>query len=333
MLFSLIRRPAAISSWSAALSNRLTLRSVTTTTNASLTHPRSTLSLSPSSLPSSSSSVFRRSNNRRSFSFGNEQLPPDDPQALFKPIPPTELNLEMAKGIQTANHLILKYGVGRQRLILLSKDNDMPLVIKWQRMMEVYLGAQLHVVAALGYSTDESGIMMYTQQLGQFVGTKCTQDQQEEFRVVGRETWREMLTIAFDLDQELINEKYGNELSIVDARNIVHKVASRLIEPNILEEVATRVSLLSGRKNFPPFFLLFLMVGFSLSLLLLIHASNYTAPHTSFYPFLRLDNYHRVSEIFCLLSFKTLTSYSYEDIIFAHCSFFSFLPSVLFSFP
>ena len=256
MLFSLTRRPATISRWS-AFSNRLALRSVTT--NASLTHPLHlcTKSSSPSSPLSSPSSalLFRRSNNnRRSFSFGNEQLPPDDPQALFKPIPPTELNLEMAKGIQTANHLILKYGVGRQRLKLLSKDNDMPLVIKWQRMMEVYLGAQLHVVAALGYSTDESGIMMYTQQLGQFVGTKCTQDQQEEFRTVGRETWREMLTIAFDLDEELC-EKYGNELSIVDARNIVHKVASRLIEPNILEEVATQVSILFGRKSeFPSLF-------------------------------------------------------------------------------
>merc|ERR1712028_238617 len=31
--------------------------------------------------------------------------------------------------------------------------------------MEIYLGAQLHVVAALGYPTDESGIMIYTQQI------------------------------------------------------------------------------------------------------------------------------------------------------------------------
>jgi len=148
----------------------------------------------------------------------------------------------MAKGIQTANHLILKYGVGRQRLELLSKENDgMPLVIKWQQMMEIYLGAQLHVVAALGYTTDENGIMMYTQQLAQFIGTKCTPEQQDGFRSVGRETWREMLTIAFDLDKDLIAKKYGNELSIVDARNIVHKAASRLIEPRILEEVATRV--------------------------------------------------------------------------------------------
>lgn len=181
---------------------------------------------------------------QRFFSSDMQQLPPDDPQAQFKPTPPTELNMEMAKGIQTANHLILKYGVGRQRLELLAKESDstMPLVIKWQRMMEIYLGAQLHVVAALGYQTDEQGIMMYTQQLAQFVGTKCDLETQDEFRATGRETWREMLATAFDLDKDMIAEKYGNELSIVDARNIVHKVASALIEPNILEEVATRVS-------------------------------------------------------------------------------------------
>jgi len=179
----------------------------------------------------------------------SQQLPPDDPQAQFQATPPTELNMEMAQGIQTANHLILKHGVGRQRLELLSKENTMPLVVKWQRMMEIYLGAQLHVVASLGYQTDETGIMTYTQQLAQFVGTKCDPNTQDEFRAKGRDTWREMLTIAFDLDRDMIAEKYGNELSIVDARNIVHKVASALIEPEILEEVATRVGQLPPQSN------------------------------------------------------------------------------------
>jgi hypothetical protein len=173
----------------------------------------------------------------RSFS----QLPPDDPQARFKPSPPSSLNLEMAEGIQQANQLILKHGVGKQRLELLAQDKSMPLVVKWQRMMEIYLGAQLHVVAALGYETNEQGIMMYTQQLAQFVGAECSPEQQDTFRQVGRDTWRNMLVKAFDLDTDMIEEKYGNELSIVDARNIVHKVASKLIEPSILEEVAKRV--------------------------------------------------------------------------------------------
>lgn len=184
----------------------------------------------------------------------HNQLPPDDPQTQFKPTPPTSLNLDMVQKIQSANNLILKYGVGRQRLELLAKkDSDdlyqnMSLVLKWQRMMEIYLGAQLHVIASLGYDTNETGIMAYTQQLGQFISTQCTHDQQEDFRKVGRDTWREMLAIAFDLNKDDIRDKYitsandeGYELSIVDARNIVHKVASKLVEPHILEEVAIRV--------------------------------------------------------------------------------------------
>eukprot|EP00536_Pseudo-nitzschia_multiseries_P009486 jgi/Psemu1/319651/estExt_fgenesh1_pm.C_2640016 len=155
----------------------------------------------------------------------------------------------MAKGIQSANHLILKHGVGKQRLELLAKESELPLVVKWQRMMEIYLGTQLHVVAALGYETNEQGIMMYTQQLAQFVGTKCDPSVQDQFRTTGRETWREMLVIAFDLDEDLIAEKYGNELSIVDARNIVHRVASALIEPHILDEVATRVGQLPPQSD------------------------------------------------------------------------------------
>jgi hypothetical protein len=156
--------------------------------------------------------------------------------------------MEMAGGIQNASQLILKHGVGGQRLKLLSDDENMPLVIKWQRMMEIYLGAQLHILAALGYETNENGIMMYTQQLGRFITNECGPEQQDRFRSVGRETWRHMLVAAFDLDTDMIAERYGTEMSIVDARNTVHKVASRLIEPRILETVAAQVGKIPPRK-------------------------------------------------------------------------------------
>lgn len=167
-------------------------------------------------------------------------LPPDDPQASFEPKPPKQLNLEIAEGIQSANSLILKYGIGQQRLQLLSESED-ELVSKWQRMMEIYLGAQLHVIASLGYETNESGIMQYSQQLAQFI-EKCDPDTQDKFRRVGRDTWRVMLSTAFDLDEKMLEEKCGSEMSIVDARNTVHKVASKLMEPTILEAVAKRCS-------------------------------------------------------------------------------------------
>jgi hypothetical protein len=157
--------------------------------------------------------------------------------------PPTKLNIEMARGIQNGNKLILRHGVGQQRLQLLATQSDLPLVKKWQRMMEIYLGAQLHVIAALGYETNEQGIMMYTQQLAQFV-QGCDYDTQEEFRSMGRDTWRNMLATAFGLDTSDLQE----EMSIVDARNTVHKVASKLREPSILEMVAQNCGKIPPRK-------------------------------------------------------------------------------------
>lgn len=170
-------------------------------------------------------------------------LPPDDPQGSFVARPPPKLNMEMARGIQEGNKLILRHGVGQQRLQLLATQSGLPLVTKWQRMMEIYLGAQLHVIAALGYETNEQGIMMYTQQLSQFV-QGCDYDTQEEFRAMGRDTWRNMLATAFSLDTSELKD----EMSIVDARNTVHKVASKLMEPSILEMVAQTCAKLPPRK-------------------------------------------------------------------------------------
>ena len=167
----------------------------------------------------------------------------------FQPKPPKELNMEMTKGIQQTNLLFIRHGVGKQRLQALANDNTMGLTIKWQHMMETYLTCQLHVVSGLGFSADEKGLMEFTQQLGTFI-SGCSPDAQEEFRKVGRDTWREMLSIAFELD-DIIIEKFTDELSIVDARNIMHQVASQLVEPKILEMVATKCSQLPHGKFTP----------------------------------------------------------------------------------
>jgi hypothetical protein len=111
---------------------------------------------------------------------------------------------------------------------------------------KIYLGAQLHIVAALGYETNENGIMMYTQQLARFVSTQAPENQ-EEFRRIGRETWRDMLVTAFDLDADELESR--EELSIVDARNIQHKVSSKLQEPQVLELVAQKCAEIPAQSS------------------------------------------------------------------------------------
>jgi hypothetical protein len=75
----------------------------------------------------------------------------------------------------------------------------------------------------------------------------CDLDTQEEFRSMGRETWRTILATAFDLDEKTVLPG-GEEMSIVDARNTVHRVATKLMEPRILEMVAQGCAKLPPRK-------------------------------------------------------------------------------------
>ena len=74
--------------------------------------------------------------------------------------PPSSLTEEMAFGVQDATRLYLRHGLGMQRLQELSKESGDTgtLVERWQKMMEAFLGTQVHVLAGLGYATDETGL-------------------------------------------------------------------------------------------------------------------------------------------------------------------------------
>ena len=113
----------------------------------------------------------------------------------------------------------------------LSKDTTSPLVDKWQRMMAIYLSTQVFVISGLGFSGDEQGLQLYTQVLAQYMQT-CDEEVKDTYRKVGTETWRELLCTAFNMDVSEIES-----ISVVDARNIMHRVSSKMQEPAILMKV------------------------------------------------------------------------------------------------
>lgn len=53
------------------------------------------------------------------------------------------MNEEIAMGVQYATRMYMRHGLGHQRLEELSKDTVMPLIMKWQKMMEAFLGTQV----------------------------------------------------------------------------------------------------------------------------------------------------------------------------------------------
>lgn len=154
-------------------------------------------------------------------------MPPD-------PQPPTVLNDDIVRGVHLGTLLYMKYGIGRQRLEEIRLDMHLPIVVKWQRCMEVYLGVQLHVLAGLGYSPDETGLSVYGQQLNHYLqGSSVGPEMQEECRTGGRDLWRLVLSTAFGIDLVTIEE-----LPIDRARSIMHKVAQRMQDTDVLDHIA-----------------------------------------------------------------------------------------------
>mmetsp|Transcript_15324 Transcript_15324/g.20959 ORF Transcript_15324/g.20959 Transcript_15324/m.20959 type:complete len:372 (-) Transcript_15324:152-1267(-) len=155
------------------------------------------------------------------------------------PTPPAGLTNEMAIGVQDATLLFIRHGLGKRRLDEIGAEaekGDVSLVSRWQKMMEAFLATQVHVLAGLGYPPDDQGLGLYNSHLATLLQSSDPTTQ-EKLRESGRDTWREVLCTAFGLQLEEVKEK---ELSIVEARNIMHKVSQRMQEPDILEEVAKR---------------------------------------------------------------------------------------------
>jgi len=147
----------------------------------------------------------------------------------FTVSPPPELTTEMAEGIADATQFYIKYGISNQRLRAIAQDDTMQVVVKWQKMMEVFLTTQVHVIAGMGYSADEQGLTKYAQDLGQCI-QNADETMRELFTEIRRDTWRELVATCFNVEASDIPT-----LEIVEARNLMHKVSARMIEPEVLQ--------------------------------------------------------------------------------------------------
>jgi hypothetical protein len=165
---------------------------------------------------------------------------------------PEKLAPEAGLGAQDAMKLFIQHGVGRRKLNEIAAEKGRtPLVDRWQKMVATYIETQCHVITLLGYTPDERGIGLYTQHLQQALAT-CSPEVQDMLRIAGRDTYRMVLANAFDLPFLMEEQESKGELSIVDARNIMHKVSLRMQAPEVLEKVAKICSTASVTMNDSP---------------------------------------------------------------------------------
>jgi len=154
--------------------------------------------------------------------------------AYTEPRPPSEMNEEIAMGVQRATQMYMRHGIGKQRLDEISMDPSMTLLTKWQRMMESFLGTQAHVLAGLGYQPDENGMGLYNHQLGTWLQSGDP-NTQERMRTIGRDIWREVLCTTFGINKEELKE-----VDIVEARNMMHKVSEKMQDDVTLKMIAKK---------------------------------------------------------------------------------------------
>lgn len=149
--------------------------------------------------------------------------------------PPDEVTIELAFQVQETTKMYVTSGLCHQNLKALSEEaGDVDtLVVRWRRMMESFLGTQVHVIAGLGYSVDDRGLALYNQHLSVLM-QKAKPSDLDNLRIKGRDIWRDVLTTAFNITH---NDIQQNEREIVDARNVMHKVSQKMIDPSVIDIV------------------------------------------------------------------------------------------------
>lgn len=160
----------------------------------------------------------------------------------FKPKAPDALTTEMAEGIVETTKFYCLHGISKQRFHTLAKE-DVSIQRRWAKMMEIYLQTQAHVIAGLGYKPNEEGLQMYAMHLQVFI-SKTDVTMRELFMDVRRETWHDIVATTFQLDSSDIPI-----LSIVDARNVMHKVTSKMIEPDTLLAIQHRTAKIQNESK------------------------------------------------------------------------------------
>ena len=162
--------------------------------------------------------------------------------SVFRPKSPDFLTTDVAEGIVETTKFYCLHGVSKQRFRALAKE-DLSIQQRWAKMMEIYLQTQAHVIAGLGYAPNEGGLEVYAMHL-QACLSKTDTTMRELFMDIRRETWHDIVATTFDLDSSEIPS-----LSIVDARNIMHKATSKMIEPDTLLAIQRRTAKISNENK------------------------------------------------------------------------------------
>jgi hypothetical protein len=162
--------------------------------------------------------------------------PPPDGQQLADG-PPDKITVDMACKIADTTKFFIQHGISGRRLKNLAKAKDKPILERWQIMMQIFLSTQLHVLTGMGYPASDEGLAKYSVDLMNCIQTTTDETMQELLNDSRRETWRDIVSIAFNVTHDEIPT-----ISIVEARSIMHQITTKMCHDDTITAIFTRAS-------------------------------------------------------------------------------------------
>lgn len=176
-----------------------------------------------------------------------------------QPSTPPELTIPICKSINSSVRLFVEHGLpgsslrslaaSRCNSSVLSPSDVSSLVKRWQKMMEAFFGAQVHVLAGLGFAQNEQGLQQYNAALGRAM-QRCGPEEQEELRIMSRDLWRKTLRTAFALEDD--KDSKGERLDVAKARQMMYTLSTRMTNQDFLSKVSERASKLPTTQDSIP---------------------------------------------------------------------------------
>ena len=123
---------------------------------------------------------------------------------------PTAITMEEAEAVLGTTKTFIELGLpGRKLDEIRDESTGENVQSKWQRMMEIRLRCELHVINAFGYEASEMGMMAYRQTMSALLQRTLPQDM-ARIQGVDQEIWAIMIRRTFNVETESIDLGKGS---------------------------------------------------------------------------------------------------------------------------
>lgn len=165
------------------------------------------------------------------------------PQRLFSSnllsseLSPTSITMPEAVAILDSTFTFIRLGLPGRKLDGLKDDGDATVQEKWESMMQIRVGTELHVIAAFGYEPTSNGMLAYRQVMNRLL-QDATQSEREAIQKIDQDIWAELIHRTYAIIAE--------PMQLLKAREVVLHVTSALQEEDFRNQLMDAIEELGA---------------------------------------------------------------------------------------